>query len=498
LTGRAAWPTVAQVELAGSIVPSFIVVTKPTDVIGVTLPEDPIFYVQVADPTLNGDFLTFYEGFATIGKAIVDDYGPATAVISIQPSVTIDVGPDENGDARGIWNPGFGGAAVTNFGAIHVHGTRVAIGIDAYSVQVSYFNYGTIAVDGPGAVGMASENIGFFENDGLIRATASASGNEADGVVMFGPYSTFSNHGTIIAENMASNPEPNAYTGVNSVGVWIRSDAWGRPDLLFHNSGLISGEISLKVESWPQGYPADPSVQREFFNDAGGDLRGRVDLGDGGDILSNRGLIEGNVDLGPGDDSYGGAGPASGPGGGVVTGMVSGGQGDDFLLGSEFHDYLQGNQGNDTIEGGLGGNDWLVGGQGDDWIWSEHSDNIAYGNLGNDTLVGGDGHDLLRGGQGDDSIAGGAGAEWISGDRGDDTISGGTGADTFHSSSGAGLDRVTDFNATEGDRVQLDAGTTYTVSQVGSDTVIDMGNGDKLILVGVQASTLPQGWIFTL
>jgi hypothetical protein len=42
----------------------------------------------------------------------------------------------------------------------------------------------------------------------------------------------------------------------------------------------------------------------------------------------------------------------------------------------------------------------------------------------------------------------------------------------------------------------LDPGTTYSVSQVGADTVIDMGGGNQMILVGVQLSTLPAGWIF--
>ena len=103
---------------------------------------------------------------------------------------------------------------------------------------------------------------------------------------------------------------------------------------------------------------------------------------------------------------------------------------------------------------------------------------------------------MIRGGQGDDVIYGDAGNDWISGDRGNDTMTGGAGADTFHTFSGAGIDKVTDFNAAEGDRVQLDQGTHYTVSQVGADTVIDMGNGDQMILVGVQLSSLPQGWIF--
>ena len=78
----------------------------------------------------------------------------------------------------------------------------------------------------------------------------------------------------------------------------------------------------------------------------------------------------------------------------------------------------------------------------------------------------------------------------------DATISGGAGADLFHGSQDAGVDRVLDFHVSEGDRVQLDPGTTYSVSQVGGDTVIDMGGGNQMILVGVQVSSLPDGWIF--
>jgi len=60
---------------------------------------------------------------------------------------------------------------------------------------------------------------------------------------------------------------------------------------------------------------------------------------------------------------------------------------------------------------------------------------------------------------------------------------------------------VLDFHYAEGDRVQLDPGTTFTVSQVGADTVIDMGaspggSPNQMILVGVTLSSLPSDWIF--
>ncbi len=117
--------------------------------------------------------------------------------------------------------------------------------------------------------------------------------------------------------------------------------------------------------------------------------------------------------------------------------------------------------------------------------------------LGNDTCFGGDGFDWVRGGQANDIVDGGAGDDWLWGDRGDDTVTGGSGADMFHFFSGAGLDLVTDFNYGEGDRVIIDYGT-YSISQVGADTVVDLGGGDRMVLVGVTASSLPIGWITPL
>jgi len=177
------------------------------------------------------------------------------------------------------------------------------------------------------------------------------------------------------------------------------------------------------------------------------------------------------------------------------TNYLRGEDGNDCIIGGSGFDDIHGNKGDDVIIGGPGG-DWLVGGQGNDLITSTGGDDILYGNLGNDTLNGGSNYDLMRGGQADDLLNGGGGNDWLSGDRGSDTITGGTGADIFHTFGDAGIDRVTDFNLAEGDRVQLDPGTVYTVTQVGADTVVSMTGGGQMILVGVQLSTLPAGWIF--
>ncbi|HEX3363722.1 NF038122 family metalloprotease [Phenylobacterium sp.] len=174
---------------------------------------------------------------------------------------------------------------------------------------------------------------------------------------------------------------------------------------------------------------------------------------------------------------------------------LRGEDGDDVINGGGGFDDINGNMGNDTIHGNAG-DDWVVGGKGDDSQTGDAGNDIVWGNLGNDTLIGGSGNDQVRGGQGDDSLQGGSGNDFISGDRGNDTESGGPGADMFHDSQDAGIDRVLDFHYAEGDRVQLDPGTTYTASQVGADTVVDMGGGNQMILVGVTLSSLPSDWIF--
>jgi len=106
---------------------------------------------------------------------------------------------------------------------------------------------------------------------------------------------------------------------------------------------------------------------------------------------------------------------------GVDVENVTGGMGDDTLVGNAAANTLIGESGNDNLQG-LGGDDYLNGG------------------YGNDTITGGDGADTLQGDYGDDTITGGDGADRMQGDSGDDTffardgvkdfVFGGTGIDS--------------------------------------------------------------------
>lgn len=197
------------------------------------------------------------------------------------------------------------------------------------------------------------------------------------------------------------------------------------------------------------------------------------------------------ADGGDGDDQvFAGAGNDTivDPGG---ANYLRGDEGDDFVVGGVNFDDINGNMGNDTASGGPG-DDWVVGGKDDDLIFGDDGGDLVYGNLGNDTCDGGNGADTLRGGQQNDSLSGGGGNDFVSGDRGDDTMTGGMGADIFHSSSDPGIDRVLDFSVAQGDRVQLDPGTTFTIAQVGADTIVQMSAG-QVILVGISMSNLTAG-----
>ena len=233
-----------------------------------------------------------------------------------------------------------------------------------------------------------------------------------------------------------------------------------------------------------------------FFSDVGG-LIGNVAVAQGTLIENARGgagadTITGNsapntIFAGAGDDTVQG---------GIGQDYLRGEAGNDRIAGGADFDDINGNMGNDTESGGDGG-DWVVGGQDNDLLAGDADGDIVYGNLGADTCDGGDGDDLVRGGQGDDSLTGGAGADFLSGDRGADTISGGSGADIFNTFVGAGLDRVIDFSFAAGDRVRVE-GAPFSVTSVGGDVVVDLGNGDQLILAGVPIGSLGDGWIFVV
>ncbi|SEE26084.1 retention module-containing protein [Pseudomonas anguilliseptica] len=88
---------------------------------------------------------------------------------------------------------------------------------------------------------------------------------------------------------------------------------------------------------------------------------------------------------------------------------------------------------------GTAGVDNLVGTAGVDYLFGLGDNDTLSGLAGNDVLSGGDGNDILIGGLGNDILSGGVGADtfrWLSGDT-------------------TGVDKVLDFNLSEGDKLDL-------------------------------------------
>lgn len=203
-----------------------------------------------------------------------------------------------------------------------------------------------------------------------------------------------------------------------------------------------------------------------------GTLIGRVELGDGSDVLDSRlGTINGSVFLEGGDDI-------------AILGSE-----DNFVDGRAGADLIRGGGGDDTIQGGSG-DDELRGGAGDDDIIGEDSDDEVYGGHGDDSLRGNAGADRLFGGTGNDVLAGGSGDDRLNGGRGDDVMTGNGGEDLFIFNRQAGNDEITDFN----DGVDLIDLRAFDVSAgdvldatsvVGGNSIIDLealgGTGTILI-----------------
>lgn len=147
----------------------------------------------------------------------------------------------------------------------------------------------------------------------------------------------------------------------------------------------------------------------------------------------------------------------------------------DRLSGTASDDEAWGKGGADRIEG-RDGHDRLSGGDGDDAIVGGNGADRLEGGRGDDRLIGGIGQDWLSGDAGNDTLSGGDGDDVIIGGRGTDRLIGGAGADLFvfqaltdSRATGIGADRIVDFNRENGDRIELSALVSGTVSFIGTD-----------------------------
>lgn len=203
--------------------------------------------------------------------------------------------------------------------------------------------------------------------------------------------------------------------------------------------------------------------------------------------------------------------------GNAAANRLAGFGGNDRIDGGAADDAIDGGDGNDVLLGGTGA-DVLIGGAGDDIyevedigdrVWEASgggaTDNVfAYVDFALPTNV--ENLIMLYGGQrfgtgnaGNNIIIGNSSANVIEGGAGYDTLTGGAGTDLFIVRGAWGVDVITDFVAGTGspDAVLFAsslfssfAAVMANAAQVGSDTWIGDGNGNTVVLVGVQKASL--------
>jgi Ca2+-binding RTX toxin-like protein len=194
---------------------------------------------------------------------------------------------------------------------------------------------------------------------------------------------------------------------------------------------------------------------------------------------------------------------------------LSGGSGDDDLVGDGFANSIGGGNGNDTLRGD-GGNDVLNGGNGidtADYRYAAAALGISLsGGNATVTVAAGDVDQLwsienLLGGSGDDTLIGDAARNFLSGAGGNDTLRGGADNDTLRGGAGddlldgqAGINMALYDYASAAITTTIDSTGTVTlvVAAGDTDTLVDIthlvaGSGDDAISGDAAANTILGG-----
>ncbi|MCR6660025.1 MAG: calcium-binding protein [Asticcacaulis sp.] len=181
--------------------------------------------------------------------------------------------------------------------------------------------------------------------------------------------------------------------------------------------------------------------------------------------------------------------------GNALDNILFGNSGNNNLTGGAGNDRLDGGAGSDGLRGGVGNDVYYVDNLGDfivenknegtDLVYSTVSFNLGAQYVENLTLRGsaninGLGNALAN------TIIGNAGNNTLDGRQGADRLTGGAGADIFFFGASSGKDTITDFSASQNDSLNLHAynQATAVISQVGNDTVIDLGGDNIITLTG--------------
>lgn len=341
-------------------------------------------------------------------------------------------------------------------------------------------------------------------------------------------------------ENVKMGDGDDVFVGYNG---WSLVFAGRGHDILFGGNGTLTKNYIRPDEFYGE-------LGNDYLFGGGG---GDVLIGNGGDdyIYGGSGddIIYGDdmpndphgvVTDQPGSDHlYGGQGKDR-IFGGPKTDWLFGGEDADHLDGEEDDDYLDGGPGPDVLHGGSGidtamyqnsktgvrvnlangtgfGGDAegdilvdienVIGSDFDDQIIGNDKNNVIRSGPGNDYIFAGPGDDDIHGGKGNDELHAGKGNDILNGGIGNNILTGGQGSDIFIITPNVnGFDVITDFNIHD-PKEKIDLSKfpgcqqePYNAEELhklnlrpsrdGLSTVIDLGNGQKVILKNVKFESI--------
>ncbi|WP_420564761.1 DUF4347 domain-containing protein [Thalassobaculum sp.] len=432
------------------------------------------------------------------GNAIAD-----TATVNVAAGATLDLnGTSETiGTLTGSGTVTLGAASLTLTNAAASSFTGTLTGTGTFTVASGVTLRGTGTYSTPvevqnGATIAPGNSPGTIATGNLTLASGSTASMEIDGTTAGTQYDQISVTGTV------------TINGATLTTTFGYTSSTGHSYVLIANDGTdaVTGTFSGLAEG-----ASFTSGSRQYrISYAGGSDNNDVVVTDIGAAPSSGG--------GSGGSSSGGGAQAS-SGNDTITGTalsetLSGGAGDDVLRGGAGLDMLYGNTGADTLWGEAD-DDSLYGGQGADLLYGNQANDVLWGNAGADILFGGQGNDVLYGNAaedrlignvGADTLYGGQGADTLSGGAGDDWLAGGLGADRLCFETAGGADTVSGFSPGDGDLIQIAAGINGTgiasaadllgrlSADASGNTLIDLGAGNTVTLIGVPPSSATTDW----
>jgi Ca2+-binding RTX toxin-like protein len=278
----------------------------------------------------------------------------------------------------------------------------------------------------------------------------------------------------------------------------IISGGSGTDTISFDSSG---GPVTVVLNS----SSSDGRILSGFEN-IYGSVYGDTLTGDAGNNVIEGGLGNDTINGGSGTDTASYAYAVSGVTVSLLTGVSSGGEGNDTLIsienltGSAYADTLIGDAANNVLDGGSG-DDVLIGGAGaDTLIGGAGTDTVSYATANGSVTVTINGSGTAGDANGDllsgiENLIGSAYDDILTGDSAANTIDGGLGNDILDA--GGGVDTISYAAATGAVTVNLSLGGVNASGAMGSDTLINfeniIGSAYADVLTGNGSANLLEG-----